>query len=129
MRRNRTFLSGMPASGVDPGPTFVSSSADRWVCRRTVIRIAQRQRLTMLLVKQSYFTGVSYHTYSGEVDPDRQLAFILGHPFAYLATFLRTLFMTPFFPQALLGILGGAVRDCSFRCRCLWSSSASFSGL
>jgi uncharacterized membrane protein len=61
----------------------------------------------MLLVKQSYFTGVSYHTYSGEVDPDRQLAFILGHPFAYLATFLRTLFMTPFFPQALLGILGG----------------------
>ena len=41
MRRNRTFLSGMPASGVDPGPTFVSSPADRWVYRGTVIRIAR----------------------------------------------------------------------------------------
>jgi hypothetical protein len=40
-RRNRTFLSGMPASGVDPGPTFVSSPADRWVYRGTVIRIAE----------------------------------------------------------------------------------------
>jgi hypothetical protein len=40
-RRNRTFLSGMPASGVDPGPTFVSSPADRWVYRGTVIRIAR----------------------------------------------------------------------------------------
>ena len=38
---NRTFLSGMPASGVDPGPTFVSSPADRWVYRGTVIRIAR----------------------------------------------------------------------------------------
>jgi hypothetical protein len=41
VRRNRTFLSGMPASGVDPGPTFVSSPADRWVYRGTVIRIAR----------------------------------------------------------------------------------------
>ena len=40
-RRNRTFLSGMPASGVDPGPTFVSSPADRWVYRGMVIRVAR----------------------------------------------------------------------------------------
>jgi uncharacterized membrane protein len=60
----------------------------------------------MLLVKYSYFTGVTYHTYSGEVDPDRQLALILHHPAAYLLTFFRTLFTTPVIPQAVLGVIG-----------------------
>jgi hypothetical protein len=60
----------------------------------------------MLLVKHGYFEGMRYRTWSGVVDPDRQLALILSDPLGFAETLLRTLFTTPFIPKAVIDVLG-----------------------
>ena len=49
----------------------------------------------MITIKQTYFTGVQYHTWGGDVNPDQQMAFILHHPLSYLIILLKTIFLTP----------------------------------
>jgi len=60
----------------------------------------------MLLLKLTYFTDLTYRTWSGVVQPHQQLAAVLGHPFGYAAVLFRTLFTTPFIPRAIVEFLG-----------------------
>ncbi|GAB2178377.1 DUF2142 domain-containing protein [Dongia sp. agr-C8] len=60
----------------------------------------------MLLVKESVLAGASYQTWSGAANPDQQLALILGDPAGYLLTLFDTLFLTPFFRDSLMGLVG-----------------------
>jgi uncharacterized membrane protein len=67
----------------------------------------------MLLLKLTYFTALSYRTWSGVVEPHQQLAAVLGHPLAYASVLLRTSFTTPVIPRAIiefLGVFGPPVR-------------------
>ena len=67
----------------------------------------------MLLVKHTFLDGIQYGTWSGVVQPERQLAAILADPFGYVATLLRTLFGTMLIPTAtieLFGVFGPPVK-------------------
>lgn len=60
----------------------------------------------MLLLKLTYFTDLTYRTWSGVVQPHQQLAAVLGHPFGYAAIVFRTLFTTPFIPRVIVEFFG-----------------------
>lgn len=60
----------------------------------------------MLLLKLSYFTSLTYRTWSGVVEPHQQLAVVLGHPFGYAGVVFRTLFTTPFIPRVIVEFFG-----------------------
>ncbi len=60
----------------------------------------------MVLLKHSFFAGLHYHTWAGDVYPDGQMARILADPLAYAVVLLRTLFATKLAPAALLGFIG-----------------------
>lgn len=61
----------------------------------------------MLLVKHSMFAaGVNYATWSGQVDPDAQLRYVLHHPSDYLGILFRKLFLTEFFARVAVEIVG-----------------------
>ncbi len=59
----------------------------------------------MVVMKQTYFAGIRYHTWGGDVNPDMQSAFILHHPFEYTKILLRTLFFTFTLPLAFTSIV------------------------
>jgi uncharacterized membrane protein len=59
----------------------------------------------MLALKNSYFAGARYFTWSGLVDPSAQLQLIVANPARYGQVLLRTLFATPTVPLAVLGLL------------------------
>lgn len=62
--------------------------------------------LWMAALKYTYFSGMQYRTWGGEVNPDLQMAYILSQPWEYLRVLGRTLFLTPLIPEAIRGILG-----------------------
>ncbi len=60
----------------------------------------------MVLMKQTYFTGIHYHTWGGDAYPDMQAAFIFHHPLGFLKIMVHTLFSTPLLPVAFLETIG-----------------------
>lgn len=60
----------------------------------------------LVIVKQTYLAGLTYRTWSGIADPDRQFALILSNPFGYALVLLRTLFATIFVPKSVIELLG-----------------------
>jgi len=67
----------------------------------------------MLLLKLTYFTTQEYRTWSGLVEPHRQLAWVFSNPLGYVTVLLRTLFGTAFIPRVTVeffGVFGPPVR-------------------
>lgn len=60
----------------------------------------------MLLMKYTYFVGISYHTWGGDVSPDMQAAFMKAHPLEFAKILFRTLFLTSLLPMCILQMLG-----------------------
>jgi uncharacterized membrane protein len=60
----------------------------------------------MFALKYTFFAGMRYHTWAGNVYPDGQMAHILAYPLTYLAVLLRTVFATNFLASSLLGFIG-----------------------
>ncbi len=60
----------------------------------------------MVSVKLTYFAGIHYKTWAGDVAPDDQLAAMLRDPLNYGQVVLRTLFGSPLLPDALRGLIG-----------------------
>ncbi|HEY5048872.1 MAG TPA: DUF2142 domain-containing protein [Rhizomicrobium sp.] len=60
----------------------------------------------MVVVKHTFFAGIHYRTWAGNVYPDGQMARILADPLAYAAVLLRTIFGTNLVPMTLLGFIG-----------------------
>lgn len=60
----------------------------------------------LLIVKQTYLAGMTYRTWSGIADPDRQFALILANPFGYALVLLKTVFATILVPRATIDLLG-----------------------
>jgi hypothetical protein len=60
----------------------------------------------MLVLKFTYFTAARYGTWSGTVEPARQLHFVLTQPLDYAAVVARTLFGTMFLPRIVTEFLG-----------------------
>jgi uncharacterized membrane protein len=59
----------------------------------------------MLWVKQTFFAGIHYQTWGGEVRPDEQLATILAEPMRFMSVLARTIFLSPLISTTLIGIL------------------------
>jgi uncharacterized membrane protein len=60
----------------------------------------------MFLLRHGYFTALKYRTWSGLVEPERQIAYVLSEPFTYAETLLHTIFGTAFIPDTIIGFLG-----------------------
>jgi uncharacterized membrane protein len=60
----------------------------------------------MASVKLTYFAGIHYTTWAGDVAPDEQLAAMLHDPMGYLAVVTRTLFASPLLAESLRGLIG-----------------------
>ena len=60
----------------------------------------------MAVLKLTYFSGIKYSTWAGSVNPDMQIAYILHDPINYLIILLRTVFLTPFIPEVINGLVG-----------------------
>jgi uncharacterized membrane protein len=60
----------------------------------------------MIALKNSFFAGAQYHTWAGNVYPDRQMAHIIANPLSYVTALLRTMFASNLVPIALLGFIG-----------------------
>lgn len=84
------------------------SSASRWFWMAALILPGVMASLGwIVLVKHSLFAaGVNYTTWSGAVDPDAQLAWVLQHPIDYAGILLRKVFLTNFLLRVLVEMLG-----------------------
>ena len=60
----------------------------------------------LVAVKESYLAAMTYRTWSGIVEPDRQFEIILSQPLHLPLVLLRTLFATLFAPKVLIDLLG-----------------------
>ncbi len=60
----------------------------------------------MVSLKHGYFAGMTYTTWAGTVDPDRQAAMILADPLGYVGVALRTVFDLGFLSQTLVSFIG-----------------------
>ena len=60
----------------------------------------------MVTLKQTYFQGLRYRTWSGLVLPDQQLNLILSQPLIYGEPVARTVFATPLLPKSVIEFLG-----------------------
>jgi uncharacterized membrane protein len=82
-------------------------SRSRWLVSTLVIMIPGLlgNVAWTLWVKQTFFAGIQYHTWGGDVRPDEQLAMILAEPTSYVSVLARTIFLSPLLPTALIGIL------------------------
>ena len=89
-----------------PTERFGTPARKALVCALIVLPGIAASAGWMLLLKQSYFTTLAYRTWSGIVEPERQLAFILSNPLDYAATLLETLFGTILIPKAIIEVLG-----------------------
>jgi len=60
----------------------------------------------MIVLKLTFFSGLRYRTWAGEVYPDLQSAGVLRDPIAYGGVLLRTLFASPLVPESFIGLIG-----------------------
>jgi uncharacterized membrane protein len=88
-----------------PAARFGSARAKMLACAVIALPGIAASVGWMLLLKQTYFTSLTYGTWSGIVDPHRQLAFVLAHPVSYAGIVVRTLFGTMFLPRVIVEFL------------------------
>ncbi|HYI42075.1 MAG TPA: DUF2142 domain-containing protein [Sphingomicrobium sp.] len=89
-----------------PAERFGTPARKAWFCALFVLPGVAGSVGWMLLVKHTFFNDIQYGTWSGIVQPDRQLAAILANPFLYAVTLLRTLFATMLIPTAVIELFG-----------------------
>lgn len=89
-----------------PAERFASAGQRRVVTTLAILPGALLSIGWMLLLKLQAFSAARYETWSGMVEPDRQLAMILHAPLGYAATLLRTIFTTDFIPRSILEMAG-----------------------
>jgi uncharacterized membrane protein len=58
----------------------------------------------MILIKQTYFTGIQYHTWGGNANPEMQADFVLHHPVIYLLILIKTVCCSKLLPLSYMGI-------------------------
>jgi uncharacterized membrane protein len=89
-----------------PVERFGSRARKALVCLAITLPGIVASGAYMLLLRQSYFTELKYRTWSGVVEPDRQIAYVLSEPLTYAGTLLHTVFATAFIPNTIIGFLG-----------------------
>lgn len=89
-----------------PGQRFGSGSRKAAACALIAVPGILTSIGWMLLLKLTYFTDLTYRTWSGVVQPHQQLIAVLAHPFGYAAVLFRTVFTTPFIPRAVVEFFG-----------------------
>jgi len=89
-----------------PADRFQSARAKASAIALIVVPGAIGSLAWMVMLRQSYFQGLEYSTWSGAVSPDRQLSFILSDPLAYAGILARTIFATPLVPKSMIDFLG-----------------------
>jgi uncharacterized membrane protein len=89
-----------------PSARFGSVGAKLAACAVIALPGIAASAAWMIALKQTYFQGIHYRTWSGEVFPDRQTALILADPLSYAAVLLRTFFLTPLIRDTLVGLIG-----------------------
>lgn len=89
-------------------PVARYGSRQRWVLASALIVLPglALSLAWILALKYTFFAGLHYHTWAGDVYPDGQMARVLGDPLSYLGVLMRTLLASNLLPTALLGFLG-----------------------
>lgn len=89
-----------------PADRFTSRAHRRWTCGFAIVPGALLSLAWMIELKRAAFRAARYSTWSGVVEPDRQLALVLGDPLGFAATLLRTVFGTDLAPRSLVELAG-----------------------
>jgi uncharacterized membrane protein len=89
-----------------PAERFASAARKAAACALIVLPGILASVGWMLLLKLTYFTDLTYHTWSGVVQPHQQLAAVLAHPLNYAGVLFTTLFTTAFIPRAVVEFFG-----------------------
>ena len=96
----------LPLAFALPAARF--GSRRRWLlaCLAIVIPGIVATLAWMVSVKLTYFAGIHYRTWAGEVAPDDQLAGILRDPLGYAGIVARTIFAPAFVMDVVRGLIG-----------------------
>ncbi len=89
-----------------PRERFTSQGKRLGMLAAAVLPGAAASFAYMLALKFTYFAGIRYLTWAGEVAPDAQTAAILADPLGYLVILLRSIFMTKLVPTTVMGFIG-----------------------
>lgn len=89
-----------------PAARFASRGHRFGVLTAAVVPGAIASFAYMLALKFTYFAGIRYVTWAGEVAPDAQTAAILADPLGYVVVLLRSVFTTDLLPTTVLGFIG-----------------------
>ena len=60
----------------------------------------------MIILKATFFSGLRYQTWGGNVYPDMQSSGIIHDPIGYLSVLLRTVFATSLIPDSFISLIG-----------------------
>lgn len=89
-----------------PRSRFRLSGGKAAACTLVIVPGLAASAAWMLLLKDGFFEGIRYVTWSGAVFPDLQVRWVLSNPLEYAAVLLRTVFLTSFIPVTILGLIG-----------------------
>jgi hypothetical protein len=89
-----------------PRERFASATARAWTCVAIVVPGLLASVGWMLFLKDGAFASLRYRTWSGIVEPDRQIALVLSDPIGFVATIARTLTATPLIPRSIVDFFG-----------------------
>lgn len=87
-----------------PKERFISTSHHSIALALSIIPAMLCSIAWIIVSKQRFFTGLSYHTWGGDANPDQQINFILHNPLEFLAILWHTVCCTSLIPLGFLEI-------------------------
>jgi len=89
-----------------PASRFANMAQKALACALIILPGLLAALAWMIALKLTFFTGLRYRTWAGEVYPDMQSTAVLHDPFGYAIVLARSLFTTPLIPDSFIGLIG-----------------------